>query len=280
MCDRRKVLIAAVFFYFKVNAGTTKQLDMAPGAVDYNYNGCRKEATEKFIHSGLLNEELKANKQFQEAWGKTCSKQIPGGTKEHTAALWAYADGSKDFTDTFDNAVETLGGNVSTYEGRFHFKSLHFLLMDSMFLLHSQNTEKCKTLYALKGQEYMALNGSNVRFGKFVKVYSNDNELKMDDLDGLVLLKISSCFFVNLGDNICREDQSTTLISPDEIFTVRAVDKISDETNDSEYTEIDLQHLKLGNADICSSLSGSRTNVASQWIVMMLVALSLFIFSF
>ncbi|XP_040042203.2 ecto-ADP-ribosyltransferase 3 [Gasterosteus aculeatus] len=278
MCDIRKMLLAALLFYFQVNAGTTKLLDMAPDAVDFVYDGCRKEATEKFIHSGLLEQELKNNVPFKHSWGTTCSNQIPGGTKEHTAALSAYADGSESFTNEFDNEVETLGVNVSTYEDRFQFKSLHFLLMDSMFLLR---TKKCKPLYFVKEKEYTAQKGSKVRFGKFVKVDSSYSMLrKNDDLEGMVLFNITSCFFVNLGKNICSKDNSMSLISPAEVFTVEAVNEKIDDINESEYTEIVLQHLQLGNADVCSSLSGSRANVASQWIVVTLVALTLLIFSF
>ncbi|XP_075947401.1 ecto-ADP-ribosyltransferase 4 [Anarhichas minor] len=271
MCDRRKLLLAAIVFYYKVTAGSA-QLDMAPNAVDYMYDGCREEAMEKFIHSGLLRQELNNSKEFQEAWdADTCSKLIPGGTKEHTAALLAYADWNEE-GNTFDNAVETLGGNVNIYEKQFHFKALHFLLMDSMLLLSTKN---CTTLYAVQEKEYTAQKGSKVRFGRFAKVYSSVRKL-MVDLDQKVLFNITSCFFANLGD-ICSQDQMT-LISPAEVFTVEAVNKKSEDGN--KFTEIVLKNSELSSSHNCYSLSGSPADVSTQWLVLMLVALSLFFFNY
>ncbi|XP_037621396.1 ecto-ADP-ribosyltransferase 5 isoform X2 [Sebastes umbrosus] len=280
MCDRRKLLLAAIVFYYKVTAGSPKLLDMAPDAVDYVYDECRKEAMETFIHSGLLQKELNASEGFQRAWSAktSCSKLIPGGTKEHTAALLAYADGEAEFTETFDIAVETTGGNVSTYENHFHFKSLHFLLMDSMSLPNPK--EKCKIVHFLT-DKYTAQKGSKMRFGKFTKVHSSYSAAQsMTDLDDQVIFNITSCFFVNLGDDICSEDQGMVLLSPAEVFTVEAVNVITDERNDAEYTEIVLKHSELKKSDNCKSLSRSPADGSTQWLVLMLVALSLFFFNY
>uniref|UniRef100_A0A8C2X7H2 NAD(P)(+)--arginine ADP-ribosyltransferase n=1 Tax=Cyclopterus lumpus TaxID=8103 RepID=A0A8C2X7H2_CYCLU len=248
-----------IFFFLKVcvTVGSAKLLDMAPDSVDYMYDGCQKEAMEKLIHSGLLKQELNVNAGFQKALdvNATCSKLIPGGTKEHKAALLAYADGAEDFTETFDNAVETMGGNISTYENHFHFKSLHFLLMDSMLLM---STKKCKTLHVLQEKEYTAQKGSTMRFGKFIKVQTSYSVLqKMEDWDGHVIFNITSCFFVNLGDNICSTDEAMALISPAEVFTVEEVNKIADD--ESDYTEIILTSLFISislGPQLMSPLSG------------------------
>ena len=218
---------------------TAKQLDMAPDAVDDMYDGCRKQAMEKFIDSGLLRKELNSSDDFQRAWSSGCSKLIKGGRKEHTAALLAYAIGNDESTRPFDNAVETMGGNVSTYENHFHFKALHFLLMDSMSL---QKPQTCKTVHLLE-EEYKANVGSKVRFGKFQKVHSNYTVLKkLDDWDGLVVFNITTCFFVNLGDNVCSEVQDMALLSPSEVFTVESVTEMTDDVDQTTYTEIILKH--------------------------------------
>ncbi|XP_068583173.1 ecto-ADP-ribosyltransferase 5 [Cebidichthys violaceus] len=277
MCDGRKLLLAAIVFYYKVTAGSAKLLDMAPNAVDYMYNGCRDEAMEKFIHSGLLRQELNNSKELQEAWeaDSSCLKLIPGGITEHTTALLVYADWDGDLK-MFDNAVETLGGNVSIYEKHFHFKALHFLLMDSMLLL---STKKCKTLYVVQEEEYTAQKGSKVRFGRFAKAHSSYSEIvKLTDLDEQVLFNITSCFFANLGGNICRQDQSMTLISPAEVFTVEAVNEKTGD--DSKFTEIVLKHSELDSSHNCYNLSGSPAHVSTQWLVLMLVALSLFFLNY
>ncbi|XP_054460708.1 ecto-ADP-ribosyltransferase 5 [Anoplopoma fimbria] len=279
MWDTRKLLLTAIVFYYKMTVGSAKLMDMAPDAVDYTYNGCRKEAMEKFINLGLLRQELNNNEEFQKAWDHAstdCLKLIPGGTKEHTAALLAYADGTETFTKMFDNAVETMGGNVSIYDNDFHFKSLHFLLMDSMLL---RSTRQCKTLHIVQETKWEAKKGSKVKFGKFTKVYSSYSEVKeMEDLAGLFVFNITSCFFVNLG-NICRQE-GKALLSPAEVFTVEAVVSIADEINESDHTEIVLKHSELDTSDNCYSLSGSPADVSAQWLVLMLVPLSHFFFNY
>lgn len=237
-----------------MTAERAKLLDMAPDAVDNLYNGCREQALETFIHSGLLRQELNHTKGFQKAWSlmSQCSKLIPGKMKEHSAALLAYANGDADFLKTFNNAVETLGVNVSTYENKFHFKSFHFLLMDSMMLLPPK---ECKTVYALpEHTTYRAKKGSKVRFGQFTMVYSQCSELKkLIDFDGQVLLNITSCFFANLGANICN-DEDAALLSPAEVFTVEDVKRVKD-ADESDYTVIILKHSKVDSSHNCTIFS-------------------------
>ncbi|XP_049900570.1 ecto-ADP-ribosyltransferase 5 [Epinephelus moara] len=278
MWDGGKLLIAAIVvtgLFHKVT--NLKLLDMAPDAVDDLYNGCRQEAMEKFINSGLLGQELNASARFQQAWSANnhCPKLIPGGTKDHTAALLTYANADVGFIKTFDAAVETMGGNASTYENHFHFKSLHFLLMDSMSLL---NLKKCETLYFIH-EGYTAQEGSKVRFGSFIKVHSSYTMLmELEDWDGQVIFNITTCFFVHLGADICSEDQDMALISPTEVFTVQKVAKVSDNINDSEYTVIVLNHSARNSTHNCYISSRSRAYVSTQWLVLVLVASSLFFF--
>lgn len=215
-------------------------MDMAPDAFDDLYKGCREEAMEKFIHSDLLKEELEHTEAFKKAWiGSKCPKTIPSGIKEHTAALSAYANGDVDFKNAFDDAVMTVGNNVSTYKKDFYFKSLHFLLMDALNLLKPKT---CKNVYSVTEKENKVQNGSNVRFGKFTTGHLTYSSLKKEtDLDGMTVFIISSCFFVNLEDNACIKDEA--LISPAEVFTVEEVKKVNEE--DSEYTEIVLKHSEI-----------------------------------
>ncbi|KAA8594758.1 hypothetical protein FQN60_011893 [Etheostoma spectabile] len=255
MWERRKLLLAAIVFAaLNYKLTSAKMLDMASDAVDDLYDGCRKEAMEKFINLGFLEKELRGSKEFKKAWDANtqCSKLIPRGTKEHTTALLAYARDS-NFAKTFDDAVESMGGNVSTYENHFHFKSLHFLLMDSMLLLNPK--KDCKTVYVLQ-EGYTAQKGSKVRFGRFTKVQTSYRALRMlEDWDGQVFLNITSCIFVNLGDNICGEEKDMALLSPAEVFTVEAVNKINDEINEEEYTEVVLKHSQQDSSHNCYSFS-------------------------
>lgn len=281
MWDKRKLLLAAIVFialYDNVTATRENQLDMAPDAVDDIYDGCRQQTLEKVIHSGLLRQELNHSKGFQRAWSRSsqCSRQIPGGLKEHTAALLAYANGDEDFIQTFNDAVRTQGGNVSTYESHFNFKSLHFLLMDSMTLLYPK---KCKTMYVFTELQNKPTKGSTVRLGCFLQAHSNYTELKkLEDWDEGVIFNITSCLFVNLGGNICS-DEDTALLSPAEEFTVEDVKQVTD-SNDSEYTYIVLKHSKVNSMHNCYVSSRSPADGSTQWSALALAALSLFFLNY
>uniref|UniRef100_A0A8C5DFI6 NAD(P)(+)--arginine ADP-ribosyltransferase n=1 Tax=Gouania willdenowi TaxID=441366 RepID=A0A8C5DFI6_GOUWI len=236
---------------------TGKLLDSASDVVDDVYSGCRQKAMERFILSGLLGIELNSSAEYQKAWraNDQCVTLINGGTKEHTTALLTYSNGDRTFIDTFDNAVETKGGNVSIYENQFHFKSLHFLLMDAMMLLKPKT---CQTVFVIQENEgrhsseqsAIPKKGSTVRFGSFTSVTSSFEDLKKDeDLDEQVVLNITSCFYFNIGEHICSEDKHAVLLSPAEDFTVEDVLKKSED--DSEYTEVVLKHLSLNSTHNC-----------------------------
>lgn len=222
-----------------------KPLDMAPNAVDDTYSRCREQAIKKFIHSGLLKQELNNNTEFKAAWTSPteCSKRMPGKLKEHSTALAVFSGENPHFLKPFNKAVETMGVNVSTYEDQFHFKSFHFLLMDSMTKLPPN---QCKTVYALADEKYTVKNSSTVRFGRFTQAFSN---LKlMPDFDEEVLLNITSCFFADVGNKVCNKVDSI-LLSPAEVFTVENNIKMTNK--DDEYTMIVLKHLRVESIHNC-----------------------------
>ncbi|XP_060942012.1 GPI-linked NAD(P)(+)--arginine ADP-ribosyltransferase 1 [Limanda limanda] len=278
MWHRRKVLLAAVVFtalYCSVAAEDPKKLDMAPDAVDYLYDKCSKEAMEKLIHSGLLIQELNLTAGFQTAWSDStkCSKLIPGKTKEHTAALGAYVNGDSDFRGAFNSQVETMGVNASTYENNFNFKSLHFLLMDYMVL---QKPQTCKSVYVYPEKKVTAQVGSKVRLGRFTLAELSFSELtKHDDLEGAVILNITSCFFVTVGENICSKQPDTALLSPAEEFTVENV--TSKTYDDEKYIEIVLKASGQQGSHNCDLFSRSPAVVSTHvWLVLVLLSLSFF----
>lgn len=272
MWDRRKLLLALSLFTALYHKVTAEALEMAPGAVVYTYSECHEKAW-KFIVSGLLTQELNRSVEFQKAWtvGETCSKLIPGITKEHTTALRAYVAGSAEFKDIVDNAIETFGVNVSTYETLFHFKSLHFLLMDSILL----QPKTCKNFYVTTEGDNNIKNGSKVRFRTFMKVFP-PSELLEPELDGILFFNITSCFFADLGANICH-DENLALISPAEVFIVEGINKI--QQDDTMYTDIVLKHAEMKTLNGCEIFSRSTAVISTQWLIMVFVALSLSFFN-
>ncbi|KAK3507532.1 hypothetical protein QTP70_028184 [Hemibagrus guttatus] len=135
-------LIALLSLNVKVEG---KMLDLAPDAVDDDFSDCRDKMLE-VVTDNLLQKELTAEEQFNKIWSqhsKRCTKKIPGGTSLHTDALQAYGNAKVDFRKKFNNLVYSKGNNM-TYRDEFNFKSLHFLLTDSLRLLKPKN---CTTVY-------------------------------------------------------------------------------------------------------------------------------------
>lgn len=244
-------LILNVLIHLKGAANDVKLVATAPDLVDELYLGCPKEAKERILHSGLLQKELKQSASFQGAWRRSpnCSRLIPGGTMEHTDALSIY-DFATDFKDKFNNEVQATAGNYSIYEEKFPFKTFRFLLMDSMRLL---KPKQCKNVYLAQDKSTLQ-QGATVRFESFTSVSSDaDTETRLEDMDGRVLLNITSCFFANLKDHLCKTNmENSILLSPAEVFTVESVEKVSE---DEEYTLVALKHSKLGMSHSCHILS-------------------------
>lgn len=226
---------------------TVKLLSTVPGAKDVMPTGCREEAMEKILQTGLLKQELDKSIEFQKAWkeGAKCLSQIPGGTKEHTAALSAFYHSDEDFKNMLSTEVEKVALNVSLYEDNFHFKSLYFLLMDSMML---QKPKECQTAYIfLKDGQTVPVQGATVRASSFFAAH-----LKLSDMEepyDITLLKIHSCFFVNMKDYTCEKNNNEVLLSPAEYFTVEKV------VTHDDYTEVVLKHSNVNTSQHCTMLS-------------------------
>lgn len=222
--------------------GSVKLLDMSHSVVDDMYEGCREKAMETVIRSGLLRKELDNSEKFQKAWNAStqCSFMIPGGIKEHTAALSAFYQADKQFIKDVNTQVETMGDNLAD----FQFKSFHFLLMDALMLF---KPHKCKTGFAIVDDLKIPKVGSAVRLAGFTMV-DTDEEL-LGDLEDSIVLKINSCYFVNLEESICKNNVDQMLLSPSEVFIVEKVDKISIE--DANYVEVVLGHSSLNSTHNC-----------------------------
>ncbi|KAM4594746.1 T-cell ecto-ADP-ribosyltransferase 1-like isoform 1-T2 [Fundulus diaphanus] len=270
-------LVFSCFFFSQVSLCNAKLLDASSPVIDDLYDGCRKEAMEKFIPD-VLKQELDKNKKLQKAWKKgqekrtnnNCTSQIPGGNEEHTSALSAYHYGDVDFLKELNDAVETMMGNVTTYERDFHFKALHFLLMDSMMLL---KPKECRQVYFIQdSRDNIPEANSKVRFASFTEV---EPDSKFSDLDEQTLFKITTCFYVNLGDQLCLRKLGKILLSPAEVFTVERVGKKTTE-DDEEYTEVVLSHPALQSNHNCVMFSRSAADITAHLFLPGLVALAIF----
>ncbi|XP_029005187.1 uncharacterized protein si:ch211-145b13.6 [Betta splendens] len=268
MWSSRKLLLAAVVFSAVCCRVSAELLDESLN-VD-QYMRCREEALEEVVRSGLLEEEVNLSNGFSKSWRdyEGCSMRIPGGRKEHAAALAAFAN-NEEHVNTFNGSADNLLVNV-TYKNSFAFMGLHFLLMDALVLLGSNH---CKTVYLVTGKEFSLKAGSQVRFHTFNTAYQSMSSLDTD-LESMTLFNISTCFFADLRDNSCVRHKNTALVSPAEQFTV--VGSSARSYDDAQYTEIVLKHSGVLNFYKCPAPSRSPAGVSTQWLVSLLVALSLF----
>lgn len=238
------LLILTAAFSHKV--AVSKKLDMAPNAVDDQYKECRDQMFLR-VTQELLGRELNTTEGFNNAWKQgNCPKVIPGGDRIHTNALAVFGH-NKKFRNTFNDKVETLGGNVSVYNQEFQFKSFHFLLMDSFRLL---KPAKCRTVYRGVEKKYAATVGSEVRFGRFTSAGLKHSAAVEDSSDGTVF-NITTCSAINLYENSCEpSDVGSWLIPPAEEFTVDAVDDVEDK-DDNTYRQITLRSFRMASTHDC-----------------------------
>lgn len=275
----KSLVLILIAFLYNVVFGDRKHLDMSPNAVDDQYHGCQDQMRNRVLTSGLLKDELNNSYEFKTAWVDNlskCNKAITGGSMHHTAALLSYRHGTQTFRQNFNKEVESMGTNASAYKNNFLFKSLHFLLMDSFKLL---STKKCQSVFRGSSSQYMALMGSEVRFGRFTSV-KLDSSQEIEDVVSAegTFFNITSCSVLNLEANTCSEPgRIDLLISPAEVFHVVAV-KDSTNKDGDQYKEIVLVHSRIHSNHNCFLFPQSTAaDIFGQWLsrsVLVLMALS------
>ncbi|XP_047671825.1 T-cell ecto-ADP-ribosyltransferase 1 isoform X2 [Tachysurus fulvidraco] len=232
-----------------------KMLDMAPDAVDDDFFECRDKML-KVVTDRLLQKELDSEKEFKDLWSKyngTCKKNITGGTSLHTDALQAYRNSKDKFRTNFNKLVYSIGTNSTTYRD-FRFKSLHFLLSDSLRLLNPTNT--CSTVYYGTDKKYTAVLGTEVRFGMFLNPRNSKSEAIEDVIsDEGSLFIINSCSVVDVEQKLCYCEDLQYLLSPAEVFTVQKIE------NGPEYKEITLDHSDFLNNHHCSFFQSNAADL-------------------
>ncbi|KAG7458559.1 hypothetical protein MATL_G00221620 [Megalops atlanticus] len=243
-----------------------RQMSMSPSAVDDRFSGCQAEMREKVMgKGGLLEQELKSNVAFREAWRSVkCGKTVPGGRQEHTLAMQVYSHAGKRFLKDFDSAVESQGANSSVYSSSFPYKSLHFLLTEALRLLQPN---QCRTVSHSSEHRYGARVGEQVRFGRFVSTTTGESHAAG------TLFRITSCAGVKAAravvnaNRACSINETGLLIPPFEVFTVEDV-----KTHDN-YTEITLNHTLFHSYHDCYLFPSSGDSVSSSMLVLLAASL-------
>lgn len=274
----KSLVLIPIAFLYNVVFGDRNHLDMSPNAVDDQYHGCQDQMRNSILTADILKYELHNSYEFKTAWVdnlRKCNKAIAGGSMHHTAALLSYRHGTKTFRQNFNEEVESMGTNVSIYKNNFLFKSLHFLLMDSFMLL---SEKKCQSVFRGSSNQYMALNGSEVRFGRFTSVhFDSSQEIEHVVSEDGTFFNITSCSVLNLEANTCSEPgEIDLLLSPAEVFHVVAV-KDSTNKDGDQYKEIVLVHSRFHSNHNCFLFPQSTAaDIFGQWLsrsVLVLTAL-------
>lgn len=227
-------------------------MGMFPEAADYSFYNCRKEMLQMITKpGGLLQTEINNNTDFQSMWknNRLCTKSIPGATREHMTALQGYV-ADNTFRNIF-NKVYSKSKGGSTYQDKFPFKSVFFLLTDAMNLLKYN----CTTVFSGVEEEYNTKVGEKVRFKSFLPARlkftdaTEDAELS-EDL-GTVFI-INSCSAIKPDAYGCNSEEMDLLLSPTEVFTVENITTVKN--NNNHYKKITLKHLEFQSKSDCSSL--------------------------
>ncbi|KAJ8335956.1 hypothetical protein SKAU_G00392980 [Synaphobranchus kaupii] len=249
-----------------------RQMDMSPNVVDDQFLGCREKMLEKVLgKGGLIEEERAANQMFSKAWdGATeCHNRIQNGQPEHTRALVLYTHSYRqEFHSTFNNAMQSQGGNLTAYRG-FPFKALHFLLTDALWILRPTS---CVTVYHQSDYSYQARVGDKVRFGMFTSAISKNMLDESSVEDGGTLFTITSCAAVKVEDHACNPEEFELLIPPYEEF------RVADVKDTEDYRVILLNHTRLYSNHDCFlflNSGSSRDPVKSNLLLLLAASLCL-----
>ncbi|XP_030643710.1 ecto-ADP-ribosyltransferase 5-like [Chanos chanos] len=243
---------------FPVPQVVPKKLDMSPAAVDDMYTECRDKMLKTVIEkNGLLEKEIKENKEFREQWSSIkgeCNPLISGVKPQHMLALRTFGEARDTFRENFNKFVENKGINESIYTDEFPFKSLHFLLMDALRLY---NTSNCSTVFYGTEKKYSADKGDVVRLGRFLSVNRERTDAVNKCVEGGSLFIITSCSSIDLEKHACLTEEDELLLSPTEVFKVEEVRSApgDDESCDKE---IILTHEGFQSNHDCYLFSASR----------------------
>ncbi|XP_062296760.1 T-cell ecto-ADP-ribosyltransferase 1-like [Scomber scombrus] len=200
-----------------VPSQNSRPLNMAPEAVDDNYDGCREKMEAK-IKRTYLDKELKG--VFNIAWKQVdvCANKEPKPedkalTKSHMQAICAYTN----FIYTeFNKAVRT---DKNIYSSTFKFHTLHYWLTTAIQILNSN--QGCQTTYRRTKSVYSGKVDEIIRFGMFA---SSSKAKDLTSFGSNTCFEIETCSGADLKDYPYRgTDEDEVLIPPYETFRITHV---------------------------------------------------------
>ncbi|XP_036403188.1 erythroblast NAD(P)(+)--arginine ADP-ribosyltransferase-like [Megalops cyprinoides] len=211
-------------------------LDMAPNSVDDCYQSCTAKMFRDVREKYLIN-EFTIQPEFKNLWLKTKNnlkyKQKPIFLmEEHLIALNIYTQ--NEIYAKF-NAATRIG--ASKYKGDFPYKSLYFLLSDSIrrikeYGIINNQANRCLTTYRGTSLPFKDVSvGVEVRFGSFTSSSKNVEAAKK--FGKTTCFKIETCLGAEISSYSVYPGEDEVLIPPYEKFKV--IDKSKNKGCDVVY---------------------------------------------
>ncbi|KAG9328886.1 hypothetical protein JZ751_010033 [Albula glossodonta] len=211
---------------YVVRSKSPYDFDMALSSVDDCYLSCSEHML-THVRDTFLPQELSQNTDFSRAWQtakqKWLKKKKPLNghlEEEHAVALLSYTlGGQKPIYAQFNQATRT--GAQQYANGKFQYKSLHFLLADALRLIKASDDSdsSCLTVYRRSTVKFKATNvGEMVRFGSFTSCSLNKEK---ESFGRETCFVIDTCLGAKVGAYSANPHEEEVLIPPYEMFQVK-----------------------------------------------------------
>ncbi|KAM3680590.1 erythroblast NAD(P)(+)--arginine ADP-ribosyltransferase-like [Ammospiza maritima maritima] len=199
-------------------------LDMAWNSFDDQYPGCRHTMTE--LLPALNHFEFQQNPLFAQTWVKAADEWWRRGppvtplSPAQAIALMTYT--MKDVYKEFNAAVHVAGRSRQEYQDNFHFKTLHFLLIQALVTLRDNRGPRCHHVFrGVRGVLFKARCGDTIRFGRFTSTSLHKQIAQQFGTD--TMFQVQTCFGEDIREFSSSPSEEEVLIPPFETFEVTSV---------------------------------------------------------
>nr|XP_005497116.2 erythroblast NAD(P)(+)--arginine ADP-ribosyltransferase-like [Zonotrichia albicollis] len=212
-----------------ITADEVKHLDMAPDSFDDQYRGCGPAM--KAALPALNCTEFHLNHLFAQIWAKAAANWWSRGspmtwlTPDQATAIMAFT--MDDLDRIFNDAVHVAGRSTQQYRDNFHFKTLHFLLIDAIATLRGSLPWDCYDMFQqVCGVRFEAQRGDTIRFGQFMGMLVRKPTAECSGKE--TVFHVHTCQGVDISFFSVHPSKDWALIPPFETFEVTEVTRVGD----------------------------------------------------
>ncbi|TRZ09748.1 hypothetical protein HGM15179_017358 [Zosterops borbonicus] len=222
---------------------------------DDQYQGCGPAMTVALLALNCF--EFQKNPDFALFWTKAVpewhsqgSRVSPLSSPDQTIAIMAYT--MPDVYTDFNAAVPMAGHSPQEYQDNFHFKTLHFLLTQTLRILRdTQNGQCLDVVHQDCGVRFEAQRGDSIWFGQFLITWlRTTTEIRCPDETEF---QVHTCHGAGIQSFSQNPEYEGVMIPPFETFEVTKV------TREGDKTQIQLHSTGTSSKYICKWLKGDTT---------------------